>query len=140
MHDVKRRQAVRWGFLIPSVSLYSFCLMTTAFCTDGCIPSLTVALSGWLPTSYLQLMEWFANPLLIVGWLTWITGLYRATNFLSVIALSAALMFLFQDGAITGEDGVARKITEIGPGYWLWIASMVVLTVGSAIELTGRFR
>ena len=75
---------------------------------------------------------WLANPAIA---LSWVTLLHRRTRFASVIcaivAFFIALSFLLIAEMHVGTSGNPKEITQYGPGYWTWIASIGTMVVGA---------
>jgi hypothetical protein len=75
---------------------------------------------------------WLANPLLLVSWVLLAISKYRAAFNVSLGALLLAMSFLLHSEMVTGGSDSTR-IVGYGMGYWLWIASALVLVVGAGV-------
>lgn len=93
---------------------------------------------------------WFANPALIAGWWCLRQEESRPLGLVVLIlALGLALSFQLQIGEeiMTHQGGgVQKPVAGVGPGYWIWVGSILVSCVGGGIawastpdEATGDF-
>jgi hypothetical protein len=141
--------------LAVSVLLFLASLPFTAYYyqTDGSsdtrpgLPGLMLLLLGWLGL-YGGMVAWAANPALIWSWHclreslrpqpTDIRPVDRDRHkklrdegvLYSVLAVILGLSFLVHEQIPTGSAGFS-KITGYGPGYFLWIASILAALIGN---------
>lgn len=98
-------------------------------------PGWRLLLRGWqgLAAGYL---EWLANPFLMVSWLSALGHLRRAAGTCGVIAVVLMLVFPFRESLTIPHGGLAAPVNHIspGPGYWLWLASAVVMAASPLIR------
>jgi len=131
----------RRTILLVSIALFLLCLTQDGFYIEGAEPrawasALYLLLLGWLGVLS-GTIGWFANPLLFAAWVLYALRRYRTALGLGVAALFCALSFLNVDSVLTSEAPSFAKVTGIGPGYWLWVASMAAMTAGAALAAFG---
>jgi hypothetical protein len=122
------------------LSLITFAgsLALPAFYTDwnsARIPGVSLLLCGCLGLLVAN-VAWLANPALILSWIL----LRKADSPLApllfaVMALPCALSFLLQKKIMMDEAGHYGNIIGYGPGYWLWITSILLVIVASVVAL-----
>ena len=83
------------------------------------------------------LIPWLANPSLIIAWITFRkkTNISLLFGFLSVAFAGSFLLF---DKAPVNEAPSYSSITQIGPGYWLWLLSCTSFFLGTYIIVVRR--
>jgi hypothetical protein len=87
---------------------------------------------GWLGS-----IAWWANPVLLVSWIT----LSRTPKnpilslVLSITALALMLSFLFAGDVIADEGGGRTAVISYGAGYWCWVASAALASIAAFREL-----
>ncbi len=115
--------------LIASWALYGLCLTQSGFDLDSgdpqWSPGYVLLALGWL-AALTGIFAWFANPLLLAALICGVFRAWRATTVLAVVALLVALSFLRVDQIVVSEAPTYAKVARLGPGYWLWLASMIV--------------
>lgn len=74
-------------------------------------------------------LSWLANPALFVAWIF----LFREERKLGLAGASIAPIFaalpLFMTEIVTNEGGVATAIDGYDAGYWLWLASTMMMLI-----------
>lgn len=118
--------------LIISIVLFLISLTQKCYCTTGnCSDSIMVLLIGWLGAfSGGAAITWFANPALLVSWLTF-TKSANTSLIASFIASFFAVIFLMFGTITANESGQDQPIIAYRAGYWLWLASSVVMLVAN---------
>ncbi|WGZ93848.1 MAG: hypothetical protein QJT81_18990 [Candidatus Thiothrix putei] len=97
------------------------------FYTDqGAVMGYWVAATGWLGFGLFQ-FAWYANLLELLGVLIMPRYPNRAMLVVVVGALLAGQAFWFTE--IPGGD-VDMRVSSLGTGFWMWYASMVLITLG----------
>ncbi len=115
-----------------SILLFAAALTQPAFYwgPDGSAsgPGWLLLLRGWrgLSSGY---VEWLANPLLMASWIAAVRGKLPLAS--GCAGLAAALMLVFAFRHVLAQN---VHIASSGPGYWLWLASALLMTAacGSA--------
>jgi hypothetical protein len=74
---------------------------------------------------------WLANPLLLLSWILCLRGELRAALIISAAAVLFALSFLLHSTIVASEAPTYRAVTGYGVGYWLWLASMLIMAAGT---------
>ncbi|PZP52549.1 MAG: hypothetical protein DI598_00500 [Pseudopedobacter saltans] len=74
-------------------------------------------------------LVWMANPLLL---LSWIFNKKKIALIFGILAIIAALSFLFIKRMIADEAGHYSSIDQHYLGYWLWLSS-IVLNMGNVL-------
>ncbi len=121
--------------LLASAATYTGALFHDAFCVEGRCgdwPGWTILLFGALGLGGSVVnMAWLANPSLFASWiLTWF-GKRVAAVVAGLAALALAASFLLQKTVVSNEAGIAKEITGLEQGYWLWLASMAIACVAA---------
>jgi hypothetical protein len=81
-------------------------------------------------------IEWFANPLLLWSWLASYFNRPRASGLTALIAFGFALIFLCRHELVwSTESHVTAQILGTGPGYWLWLTSILMMVIANADQL-----
>ncbi|MCQ6960617.1 hypothetical protein [Mucilaginibacter aquariorum] len=120
--------------LVCSITLYIASLTQSGFSTDnGQVdngPGYALVLTGWLCVSIAGI-SWFANPLLILSWFSFKSQSNKRSLFLSLLAFLISLSFMFNKFIIVDEGGSLHEISGYRLGYWLWLASCVLMLIGN---------
>jgi hypothetical protein len=131
---------LRWIILVASVALFLVCLTLDGFYIDRPGASAAQAASELLVTGWLGLLAgiiaWLANPLLLAGWVLFALRQDGIALGLGLAALFCALSFLSVETVLDSDAGYF-KVIEYGLGYWLWVASTAVITLGAGLAITG---
>jgi hypothetical protein len=95
-------------------------------------PGWRLLLRGWqgLGAGY---PEWLANPLLLVSWLGTFGQLRRTSAVCAAAAAALMLVFPFRTSLAPFQGGPNLHDITPGPGYWLWLASAVVMAAGMVV-------
>ena len=134
---MKRRTVV----VIGSVLLFVASLTQDAYYLAGdnsgaSAASWLLLLIGWMGLFY-GIVAWVANPLLVISWMLCLRDELRAAFIVSAAALLVALSFLLHSTIVASEAPTYEAVTGYGPGYWLWLASMLIMTAGTLILYLG---
>ena len=131
--------------LLGSVLLFVASLTQDAYYLAGDNPeswsaSWVLLLMGWMGVFY-GVITWLANPLLVLSWILCLRGELRAAVIVSAAAVLLALSFLLHSTIVTSEAPTYEAVAGYGAGYWLWLASMLIMAAGSLrLYLASRFR
>jgi hypothetical protein len=132
----------RWALVGLSVALFLLCLTQDGYYVEGPDPrawaSPAVLLSmGWLGV-FEGVFAWLANPLLLAAWISLALGHQRIALETAAAAVAFALSFFTVDTILVNEAGGNARVTGVGAGYHLWVASMLVVVVGGGLALYPR--
>ena len=121
--------------LIGSVLLFLASLTQPAYYLAGDNPeswsaSWGLLLIGWMGVFY-GVFAWVANPLLLLSWFLCLRGELRAAWIASTAAALLALSFLLHSTIVADEVPTYKAVTGYGAGYWLWLASMLIMAAGA---------
>ncbi len=84
---------------------------------------------SFLGGAFIPFIIWLANPLYIISVIQTVKG--RITGlYYSLSATILAILFSQLDSIMTSESGSTSQITSLGRGFWLWLASFAVLSLG----------
>jgi hypothetical protein len=72
---------------------------------------------------------WLANPLCFIAILCLIFDKKNALYFASV-SIILSLSFLSSNSILAAESGTRGEILSIKSGYYIWLSSIVILTIG----------
>lgn len=123
-------------FIISSIALFLVSLTQkcyiTDFTNDKGISSLLALLTGWLGVIMCHgpAISWLANPFLIISWVLFLTNSKYAL-LVSLVTLCFMVSFLFLKKILVNEAGHYGTIIRYESGYWLWLASAVVMITGT---------
>jgi hypothetical protein len=95
--------------------------------------SISYLLSGGIAFfggGLLEQIIWFANPLSLIA-IIMLQRNDRKAIVLSCIALLLAISFSFWTEILGSESGSQAKILSLELGYFLWVASIITLTIGT---------
>lgn len=138
-------EKIRKTIWIISLSILGISLLCPTYCTNvQCSPlgsGLTDLLFGWAGAIFVgnPYYAWFANPFFITAIFTNRKVPVLSLIF-SVLAVVIALTFLKGGPVLLNEAGHMGYITKLQIGYWLWLASMVVLVAASVVAIMLRAR
>jgi len=94
-------------------------------------------LIGWVSVLEFWPM-WLANPLLLLCLIFLGCKKYRVALVLGLAAIAFALCTLSITQMLRDEGGTMNKVTGFGVGFYLWLLSIVIPTVGSLIMVLER--
>jgi len=97
--------------------------------------SLMLLATGWMGI-LVGYFEWFANPLILYSWLSARRNRVAPALLASILATAFILSFLFvkkMNWEGMGTD-THPDILGYAAGYWLWLASALVMVVASGVE------
>lgn len=120
-------------FSMPGISLFLGGLLwvislsqVVFYTTNGVVMGYWVLVTGWLGFALFQ-FAWYANLLGLLGVLLMQQQPNRAIALAVVGVFLAGQAFWFED--IPGRH-VSMHIVQLGAGFWLWYASMVLIALG----------
>lgn len=126
------------GVLLLSLFIYLVACVTPALRFDssnGDDPMIgfNLLLIGWMAVFYGQ-FGWFANPLLALALLLFLFKRWLLTLILVILTLAVAAntLTLYGQTLPADEAGVNKmELVSLGVGFYLWIASMVIIGLGA---------
>lgn len=95
--------------------------------------SISLLFMGGLAILGGGLMEWFiwlANPLYVLA-LIFLFNDNKISAVVSIIATFLALSFTTWNEILVAENGRTATIERLNLGYWLWVLSLTILSIGS---------
>lgn len=72
---------------------------------------------------------WLANPICLLTIISLVKN-QRVATLIGAISLTLAASFRLWTEVLGAESGATAKIVSFDPGYYLWVASIVVLNIG----------
>ena len=138
MSKQKDLAPLQYVLIIISVLLFSISLSQPAFeITKGDWGDMgfNLVVCGWaafLGGGLAEGLVWLANPLYLVSIFLFFIGNKKAIYFSSAATI-LAVWFITWHQILTSESGESADILSLGLGYILWLASMVVVTVGMGL-------
>ncbi len=136
----KRR--LRGCILIASILVFGRSVFTPCYYTHiyhGQSPILDptfgieALLFGWVEIFDSGYSAWLANPLWLISCILLLARSKMYCRLVAVLALAVSLSFLLYDVVLVNEAGSKSEIIRYGIGYWLWVASFVLLCAATAI-------
>lgn len=112
------------------IFLASLFLGTLKSGEEGALPGFVCLFFG--PIYHLG---WYANPLLFLSWLLLLVK--RSSVFAimsSVISLLLALTTFYIEEFPANEAGSMTRVTGYGPGFYLWLASIVLTLIAAFLS------
>jgi hypothetical protein len=131
----RETQLLKLTLLGASVLLFAWSLSFDAYYTDGRpdgAPALLTLLTGWLGVT-IGGFSWLANPLLGAAWLCLLLKRDVRAAFAAGAATILASAFFFQSSIVVDEAGTVGRISGVGRGYWLWLASMAIALAAACV-------
>ena len=128
----KTNKIVSISFGLFLLSLTQTALLCDDFDGPRTYSSISMFLTGGfciLGGGLMEWIVWLANPIYFFA----VTLFLRNSNkakLLSIIASSLAFSFLFWNNILAAEDGRTATIKSFKFGYYLWLASFIVLSIG----------
>jgi hypothetical protein len=95
--------------------------------------SLSLLFMGGLAILGGGLLEWFiwlANPLYILALIFFFKS-NKTSRVLSIVATLLALSFTTWKEILAAENGRTATIESLNLGYWLWVLSLTILSIGT---------
>ncbi len=136
--------SIEKGAILLSIVLFIASLTMPAVFVDrgGEYPeeigSLVMFLMGWLSPlagAIVLFLFWCANPIYLFSICAILNRNKKAGLYISLIPGLIALAFTQMDTIMTSESGSESIITALGPGYFLWLSSFLVLSIGIGIGI-----
>lgn len=123
--------AISLGLYLVSLTQQGYCI--SGACGDHWLGAYLVAMGAIGGIMSIAGLTWYANPALWAAWSQINKHPKRALVF-SFIGTLLAASFLMATEISDIKPNMVSYITGYQPGYWLWLASMSVMLIGSAIS------
>jgi hypothetical protein len=129
-----RRNVPTW----LSIATFLLCLTQVAYydnLPDDPAPSAAVAFfMGWLGMITGN-FEWLANPALLFSWIAALRRRIIPSLISASLSVLLIVSFLRRAEVVYYGDNVDRHavIQAYGPGYWLWLASALLMVLSNAV-------
>lgn len=122
----------RWATL-ASIALFAVSLGLPVFHTDhnNHWLGLSITVVGWVAALEF-IFAWYANPLVALAWFLLLMGVARKATLLltaGAVALAATAFFVTDFSNISSRE----RVLEVGPGLYVWFASMVLALVAAIL-------
>jgi hypothetical protein len=124
--------------LIIVISLAAFVIsltknaVTINYIEIKAVPSLDYFLMGsiaFLGGGMLEQIIWLANPLSLIS-IYFLAKEKKGAKNLSLLALFLAVSFSSWKEILGAESGTLAEIISLETGYFLWVLSILILTIG----------
>ncbi len=135
--------AIEKGAILLSIILFITSLTMPAFFVDrgGTQPeevgSLGIFLMGWmgpLGGAVIPFLFWCANPIYLFCICLFLNRNREQGFYISLVPIVIALVFMQMEKIMMSESGSESPITSLGAGYFLWLGSFLVLSIGTGIK------
>lgn len=117
---------------LSSIGCFFLSLLLPCFyLKEGAVYGYDALFNGWIGViAGGAFLCWLANPLLFGAWYYFFRN-YTMALLSSGLSLLFSFGFLFYDQIQTSESGQHSAIFSLGPGYWFWLLSTVILFFGN---------
>ena len=126
---------LRKAMLILSIALFVASLFLVPIQTTAnkeAVIGLFLFLWGWLgPLD--GVFAWYANPLLFLAWFSFSDGRTTSAVQKGICSALLASTYLLHKSILLDEGGGRAMIVSYNLGYWLWLASPIVLLLACRI-------
>lgn len=135
--------SIEKGAILLSIILLIGALTMPAFAVDrpGAEPEemdgVFLFFMGWifpLGGAVIPFLFWCANPIYLFSVCLFLNRNKKMGFFISLIPCLIALRFMQMDKIMASESGSESAITSLGTGYFLWLSSFLVLSIGTGIK------
>ncbi len=100
------------------------------FANHSPVKGITTLLAGWWGVITGDI-PWFANPVYFLALVLMLLGCYKSSQLLCALALGLGVRSVYVEQWFFNEAG-GTPITALGLAFYLWVASFVILLIGSA--------
>ena len=123
-------------YVIVSLAIFTVSLTQTAISSSefedktlSCIATLVMGGLSVLGGGILEWLIWLANPLYFFSLYLFLKSKNKAKMY-SLLSTTIALSFVTWNKILVSESGKLGNIDSLGLGYWLWVSSLAILTIG----------
>jgi hypothetical protein len=122
------------AILYSSILIFGISLFQDCFCTSHCVNSFFALSFGFLTLkTTIANLCWSANPLLFMSWIVFYKN-PKSSLTLSLLASAISFMFIFCNEVADNEGGSPSQIQSLEIGYWLWLSSIFIISIGNGIR------
>jgi hypothetical protein len=114
---------------VASLTQFAFYVDTPGAWNDRAYFLLLIGWFGVLGGEF----SWLANPFLAASWFAASIGNRGMALASSICALVFAVSFMRRDTLLASEAPSYTRITGLGPGYWLWLASIGLALLSASL-------
>lgn len=134
----KKSNKIRTGIVIISIAVFITSLTQTAityydFEAQKTHSSISLFLMGGLSILGGGLWEWLiwlANPIYFLAVIFFLKS-NKTSRIASISATILALSFTTWNEILVAENGRTATIKSLNSGYWLWLLSFILLSIGT---------
>jgi len=134
----KKLNKIKICILFVSVTIFLASLTQTALTyndheglkTHSALSLLFMGAFAILGGGLLEWLIWLANPLYLLALILLLRPNKTSRN-VSMMATMLALSFVTWQRILASESGSTAAIKSLNTGYWLWMMSLMTLTVGT---------
>lgn len=123
-------------YVIVSLAIFTVSLTQTAISSsefeDKTLSGIATLVMGGLSVlggGILEWLIWLANPLYFFSLYLFLKSKNKAKMY-SLLSTTIALSFVTWNKILVSESGKLGNIDSLGLGYWLWVSSLAILTIG----------
>ena len=123
-------------YVIVSLVIFTVSLTQTAISSsefeDKTLSGIATLVMGGLSVlggGILEWLIWLANPLYFFSLYLFLKSKNKAKIY-SLLSTTIALSFVTWNKILVAESGKLGNIDSLGLGYWLWVSSLAILTIG----------
>lgn len=120
--------------LFLALYLASFAFPVFHLANGKITSSIVVFLVGWSAILGWQ-FAWIANPMALATVVFFLRGSFRKALWLALLTAAASLntFTMMGEAIVLDAGGSSAKVTHLGGGAYLWLASMLMLFICCAI-------
>ncbi|WP_223151131.1 hypothetical protein, partial [Flavobacterium sp. GP15] len=123
-------------YVIVSLAIFTVSLTQTAISSsefeDKTLSGIATLVMGGLSVlggGILEWLIWLVNPLYFFSLYLFLKSKNKAKMY-SLLSTTIALSFVTWNKILVSESGKLGNIDSLGLGYWLWVSSLAILTIG----------
>ena len=124
------------SLILYAVSLFFTAISYADYDGPGSFSSFELALFGGVAVLGVGLFEWLiwlANPLYFIALIRLLKS-RKGAVYIGATSFFFAFIFLTWNEILVAENGRHAAIVSLNAGYYLWLASILTLTIGALLE------
>ena len=136
----KKRVIIISSILLFIISLTQNAIKVNDFDGINYYPSIVTFLNGGLAIlggAFNEWLIWLANPIFFIA-IYQLTQDRKNSRYLSLLAVIIGLIYTQFGEILANEGGRKVPIISLELGYWLWITSMLVFSLGTFIYFSSN--